>query len=324
MESESCPGPSSSHCNGSDVSLDIGRAPSYVAIVSSTTSCLGSLLILLVYALFEDVRSTAQKIVTLLALADLVTALGYIIGSVNFLAHFNATSGCGVFEVTCEVQSAITSWSSLCSFAWTFVLALHFYLLIVWGRARLSTRLLPLYHALAWGLPLLVILPIAASRKLGYAPYAASNWCYVRDAGSSSPAGTTLLIFLVAGKLWEMAAYVVVPILYVIITVHLARVGVCLGCTNGVWLIRIISIRLYISQAKRNIHHSGSGGEGGSRHVEKRLLAIPLLFLVLRLWGTVQLFFALAVSRLITRGCVPPTILSIFVFLGVLQASVLL
>lgn len=225
MASDGCP--PILQCNGSYVSFNIGRAPSYVAIISSTISCIGSLLILLVYALFEDVRSTtAQKIVTLLAIADLITALGYITGSANFLVHFNGTNGCDVFEVTCEVQSAITSWSSLCSFAWTFILAAHFYLLIVRGRARLSFRLLPLYHALAWGLPLLVIIPIAASRKLGYAPYAASNWCYVRDTSTSHPSGITLFIFFMAGKLWEIAAYVVVPILYVIITVHLTRVGI--------------------------------------------------------------------------------------------------
>ena len=221
--------PHSFPCNGSDVSFDIGRAPSYVALVSSTLSCCGSLLVLLVYAVFEDLRATtAQKVITLLAVADLVTALGYVMGSVNFLVHFNGHDGCDTFQLACEVQSAITSWSSLCSFAWTLILAVHFFLLIVCGSARISARLLPLYQALAWGVPLLIIVPIAALRKLGFAHFAASNWCFVRgddDQSELRHSGLTILIVLMAGKLWEVSTYVLVPLLYVVITIRLTQVG---------------------------------------------------------------------------------------------------
>ena len=49
------------------VSFDIGRAPSYVAIVSSSLSCLGSFLVIATFLLLKDMRTSAQKIITFLA-----------------------------------------------------------------------------------------------------------------------------------------------------------------------------------------------------------------------------------------------------------------
>ena len=103
------------NCSSGSVSYDIGTKPSYIAILSSVVSCLGSLLVLLVYFSFRDLRSSAQKIITYLAVADLISALGYIGGSINFIVHFNHSRehDCKTFNTLCEVQASITSWSSL-------------------------------------------------------------------------------------------------------------------------------------------------------------------------------------------------------------------
>lgn len=160
-----------SHENSSSVSFDIGRIPSYVAIASSSLSCLGSILIVLAFLLFRDLRTGAQKIITLLAIADFISAFGYIIGSGNFLVHFGERDSrkCKVFEIVCEVQASVTSWSSLCSFGWTLVLAFYFYVVIVYDRKQLAVKCLPLHNIVAWGAPLLVIIPLVALGKLGYA-----------------------------------------------------------------------------------------------------------------------------------------------------------
>ena len=53
---------------------------------------------------------------------------------------------------------------------------------------------------------------------------------------------------------------------------------------------------------------------------EKRLLAIPLLYIFLRMWGTLQ-FFLLPGSFLVpfNNGCIPQQVHDIFFTLGVLQ-----
>ena len=214
------------------VSFDIGRAPSYVAIASSGLSCLGSFLVIATFLLLKDMRTGAQKIITFLAIADLISAAGYIFGSINFLVHFNQTNNqsCQVFRDLCRAQASITSWSSLCSFCWTLILAFYFYMVIVYNRKALASCLLPLYHIIAWIVPLFVIVPLTVLDKLGYARYAASNWCFVADPINTSNFTTlisnpeTIVFIFVAGKLWEILTYIGVILIYALITVHLWRV----------------------------------------------------------------------------------------------------
>ena len=227
--------PISNNCTHPDVSIENGPVPSYVAIVSSGFSCLGSILIVVTFFALKDMRSGAQKIITFLALADFVSAAGYIVGSVNFLTHYNKTElkECRVFEDICVAQATFTSWSSLVSFLWTAILAFYFYLIIVYRRVQVAARLMPLYHIVAWGLPLFIVVPLVATGRLGYAPYAASNWCFVKNTNfthglKTDP--TEIIIILFNGKLWEILAYVVVTVLFILISTHVAKVGPLLAC----------------------------------------------------------------------------------------------
>ena len=212
------------------VSFDIGKIPSYVAILSSSMSCCGAVLIVLVFLSFRDLRTGAQKIITLLAIADFISAIGYLTGSVNFLIHFDEDDyqKCKQFGIICEVQASITSLSSLCSFYWTFILAFYFYLEFVYNRKPLALRLFPLYCIIAWGTPFLVIVPLIGLRKLGYAPYATANWCFVKeiryDISLLDDYKSIILIFL-AGKFWEILTYFGVIIMYAHIAVHISRVS---------------------------------------------------------------------------------------------------
>lgn len=60
----------------------------------------------------------------------------------------------------------------------------------------------------------------------------------------------------------------------------------------------------------------------GVERPEKRLIYIPGLFLLLRIWGTVQLFYSLAVPN--HNGCIQEGVLIGFKVLGYLQVRVLL
>lgn len=58
-------------------------------------------------------------------------------------------------------------------------------------------------------------------------------------------------------------------------------------------------------------------------HVETRLLLIPIIFILLRIWGTLQFIFSLAISDKIRSqtGCVPSSVNVVFTVLGILQVS---
>ena len=103
---------------------------------------------------------------------------------------------------------------------------------MVWERS-LASQLLPLYHIIAWIGPLFVIAPLTGFMKLGYAHYAASNWCFVAEPPNTSHNANlknkninpeTVVLIFVAGKLWEILTYIGVILIYALIAGHLWRV----------------------------------------------------------------------------------------------------
>ncbi len=226
------------------VSYHIGNGPSYTAIISSAFSCLGSILIVLAYIFFKDIRGgMAQRIITALAIADFISAAGYIAGSINYIVHFNdrATSDCNAFHTICRVQAFITTWSSISSFAWTAILAVYFYLVLVYQKQQpFSTKCRQIFlHLFSWATPGLIVIPFTWLMFLGYAPFAASNWCFVTDFSLydnvSDDSNSTMILYntlkvLAAGKLWEIVTYILVIIMYSHVIVILERVCLLLYC----------------------------------------------------------------------------------------------
>lgn len=211
--------PKSHQCSNGLVSFDIGKVPSYLNIVSSSLSCMGSILIVFTYLVLRDMRTGAQTVITLLAIADFFTAFGYIIGSSNFIAAFNSedSNTCSTFTSICEIQSFITTWSTMSSYCWTCILAFYFFLVLVYQKGALAARLIPLYNIIAWLGPLCIVGPMLVFGKLGYAPYVASNWCYIKDTAAAplTKKLPVIVYILLAGKLWEVISYIVVMVLYI-------------------------------------------------------------------------------------------------------------
>ena len=227
MAAPTCPGVFTS-CSRNLTNFSIGVIPTYFSIVSCSLSCLGSLLIVVAYITLRDIRTGSQKVITLLAIADFFTAFGYLIAAGNFLAHFNETDEhkCDVFQTVCEVQSFITTWSSLCSFSWTCALAFYFYVIIVHNNVQCANRLIPWENIISWVIPLIIVFPLLVKGKLGYTQYATSNWCYIQDGNSSkdfTSNSQNIFLTFIAGKFWEILSYIVVIILYTITRCNLHR-----------------------------------------------------------------------------------------------------
>ena len=59
-------------------------------------------------------------------------------------------------------------------------------------------------------------------------------------------------------------------------------------------------------------------------NVERRLKFIPIIFLLLRIWGTIQFFVSIALEAIHPddRECIPHGFHVVFVVLGILQVCV--
>lgn len=78
--------------------------------------------------------------------------------------------------------------------------------------------------SLSWGVPLVITVAAVALKKIGYdASDVSVGWCWI-----DLEAEDRLLWMLLTGKLWEMLAYVTLPVLYFLIRKHINRaVGAC-------------------------------------------------------------------------------------------------
>lgn len=191
--------------------------------------CLIQLLSFNVCFRWKDLQTGSRSIITFLAIADFFTALGYIVGSVNYGIHLNqppATPQCVNFDMICTIQSYVTSWSSISSFLWTSALAVYLYLIVVHNNAPLAAKLIPYFHVVCWGFPILVCLPLLITNNLGYSPYAASTWCYIYEPLQQLDHGlqtVTVVTLLFGGKFWEILSYCIVVSFYIAIKCHIGK-----------------------------------------------------------------------------------------------------
>ena len=209
------------NCSEGLYTLLLGPSPTYVSIVSSTLSCFGAASIIFTYLLFKELRTTTRSVITFLAIADLITALGYVVGGINYLLYSYKknyhSKECDTFQTVCAIQSYITTWSQLSSFLWNCFLAFFLYLMIVYGKHKLANRLINLFHFVAWLVPIAIALPLLVQGYLGFSPYAASNWCFIRDKqyhNRERIQKTELSITLLAGKIPEISSYVFMIFFY--------------------------------------------------------------------------------------------------------------
>ena len=170
--------PDTTYCsNGSQPYSDIKPSlllfPAYANLVTSPLSCLGAVLIVLAYCAFKDLRKgTAQTIITLLALADLGSAIAGIFGASLFIRYFNlndkSEKECYNFDSVCQIQGSIGLWAYQSSLFWTSVLAIHFLLITTFHHSTWTDKLLPLYNIIAWIVPLASALSLLVFDKIGY------------------------------------------------------------------------------------------------------------------------------------------------------------
>lgn len=86
---------------------------------------------------------------------------------------------------------------------------------------------------LSWGVPLAITMAAVALKKIGYdASDVSVGWCWI-----NLEAEDYVLWMLLTGKLWEMLAYIMLPLLYLLVRKHISRaVGTLRGpVQSSVW-----------------------------------------------------------------------------------------
>lgn len=182
-----------------------------------------------------------------LSLADLVTASGNLVGT--FFSRDN--------RLTCTIQSAFTSTSSICSFLWTVSIGLHLYLSML--RSTKKRNFQHIYHIVSWGLPLVILVIALSFEALGEDEFSrAVGWCWI-----SGDVEYPLFWSFLVGKGEEISSYILTFILYAL-TLHR--------------LHRRMERGLLPSDKARKVINQ----------VDRKLMLVPLVFIMVRMWGTVR------------------------------------
>lgn len=76
----------------------------------------------------------------------------------------------------------------------------------------------------SWGVPLAITVAAVSLQKIGYdASEVSVGWCWI-----SIDEKDHVLWMLLTGKIWELLAYVILPVLYILIKRHIHKAVRCL------------------------------------------------------------------------------------------------
>lgn len=189
-----------------------------VTEASCVLSILGSLLIIITYIVWRDLRTKARQIVVFLSVADFLTAVGYLYGSIQLFTDSSWD---------CIAQSAVTTFANISSFLWTISIAIYIYMLIVKSDQNYGGQLMIGFHIINWGVPLVIVAAAVGSNGLGWDnSYISVGWCWVNLDNNNF-----LIWMLFGGKIWEFSAYVILPVIYFLVKRHIyVQVGVWNAC----------------------------------------------------------------------------------------------
>ena len=91
-------------------------------------------------------------------------------------------------------------------------MAVYLFISVCKKNSRLAERLMYVFHACAWGIPVLIVTLGASMKKLGdNGNKVSAGWCWVNKNLNWND---QVLWMLLAGKLWEIMAYFVIAVLY--------------------------------------------------------------------------------------------------------------
>lgn len=208
-------------------------ASAVLTIVSSICSIIGSLLIIVTFLCWRDLRTVARAILVFLAIADLFSGIGYMFGGALYIHYIvpaannnESTSEVtlnGTYDKLCTAQSFITTVAPVASVLWTANLAIYLFFSVAFPKRSYGKRLMLFFHCTAWGIPLVTCVALLATGWLGPSSVGANGhgaWCWIKDNGNERLQYTFELL---AGKMWEVATYALVVVLCIAIKIIVWR-----------------------------------------------------------------------------------------------------
>ncbi|XP_048879269.1 G-protein coupled receptor 157 isoform X2 [Brienomyrus brachyistius] len=121
-----------------------------------------------------------------------------------------------------------------------------------------------------WGVPFVITVAAVCMHKIGYdASEVSVGWCWI-----SLKASDHVLWMMLTGKIWELLAYLILPVMYVLIKKHIHGAHAALS-----------EYRPILTSVRPSDAHTSMA--------DRKMTLIPIIFIGLRIWSTIRFFLLL-------------------------------
>ncbi len=217
-------------------------------------SVLGSVLIILSFVCFMQLRSRARQILVHISIMDLGVGLVNLTGSlVYFDQYFDqmSPSNCtlspnSVFSSSlqidpttepliwcpqsllvrdlCIIQAFLAVYFTLGSVFWSNCLTFYLYFRIVYVNSKLVTYVFRFSWFVSYCFPLLITTWLLLTGRLGFSPYESEGWCSI-IMDNPSTEERNLFVSTFGYNIWIGITFIVIPLLSLAIYLHVKKVS---------------------------------------------------------------------------------------------------
>lgn len=245
----------------------------WICVISCVLSVLGSLAIIIAYARYPKLRKPARHLLLWLSVADLFTALIYIITIIGCYDCKNCAPGIKLLTAILGIFWPVAS------FLWTDCIAIY-----IFGASyqkkwvNPTKRLFFVFHILSWIFPLILVLIIITmyfvnKEDIELTSEYTGGWCWV----------TKFKTQLIGGKAIEIFSYIFLFIVYFSTYCRLRKIKKFKKRQNN-----LISNQTDNDQSRRSAVTNFSSNHNKINELLTRLTLIPLIFIILRSFGTLR------------------------------------
>ena len=225
-----------------------------VVVIVCCLSVVGSLLIILSFICFKELRSRGRQILTHISIMDMGVALSNLIGSSVYYDHYysqqqfinctlppnaiypspqqvihpeDAVIWCPqslLIRDLCVAQASLALYFTLGSVFWSNCLSVYLYFRIVHVNSRVVVYVFMLSCFVSYCLPLLLAIWLLLTGRLGFSPYESEGWCSVIMEDPSTH-HRDLFAATFGYNLWIVLTFVLIPILSLATHAHVKKVN---------------------------------------------------------------------------------------------------
>ena len=215
--------------------------------LTSALSIVGSLLIVLSYICFKDLRTKAREILMHISFMDMGVGLSNLVGiGVNFTQYYEGTcdvtnhsqqnepfiyssanknvSSVSFIARLCTAQGSLAIFFTIGSILWTICLSMYLYILISQKSTREAKIFVRFAYFFCYFIPIGITVWLNLTHRVGYSPFESTGWCGSVFVLPNKEREIFASIF--GYNLWIFLTFLLVPVLSISTHMHI-RDEVC-------------------------------------------------------------------------------------------------